>query len=318
MRNKKKRDIPTVIFDSTKTQIEIAEWLGVVDRSLYYSAKNDLLSKLKRKIVAFKTSKETATNFGLVLRQMGISPTETCLIAKTRAKSWNAGYKIHFSNRDDDGSINLIAEDFVDQTSRITFDYRGRFYSYDYDQTADMANSVSLSRQETESVHDEFTHKSETTSNGIELCISNDLIEFRLNIVKSATITKAKTPLLNTDHLESYLQRLSFPIEIDEVYAKVCEILYINPYDYYKIRLETIEDGITTNKIELRNGILKEFKMTKNGRRIVVNRDGSYSWINLEKRYPDEEIPRPSKSVDEEVDKALTISKAHLPINPYL
>lgn len=95
-----------------------------------------------------------------------------------------------------------------------------------------------------------------------------------------------KEILLCEKALEEYLVSLEFPIKIDEVYNKICEIIGedINKYNIFKIEVskKNINNGLekynTTDIIKIDNGVVIEFGMTVGDKSIFVDDDNNWSY----------------------------------------
>lgn len=93
--------------------------------------------------------------------------------------------------------------------------------------------------------------------------------------------------LLCEKELEEYLVSLDFPIKIDEVYKRICEIIGkdIDKYNIFKI--EVSENKITNNGfkkyntidiIKIDNGVIVEFGMTINNKTVFIDSDNNWSY----------------------------------------
>ena len=97
--------------------------------------------------------------------------------------------------------------------------------------------------------------------------------------------------LKNEKELFSYLNSLVFPIDIDLVYKKICEISLgdINVYPEFSLRVNKYDniDGLdeVVDEITLKNGELEDFIITKDGKTIRIF-GNDYGWF-YEKKLDD-------------------------------
>ena len=97
--------------------------------------------------------------------------------------------------------------------------------------------------------------------------------------------------LNNEKELFSYLNSLVFPIDIDLVYKKICEISLGNMSQYLKFSLKVNKydniDGLeeVVDEITLKNGMLEDFIITRDGKTIRIDGNDNY-WI-YEKKIDD-------------------------------
>lgn len=97
--------------------------------------------------------------------------------------------------------------------------------------------------------------------------------------------------LNNENELIKYLCSLTFPVKIDEVYKKICDISLGDTSEYSYVSLKVTKydlvDGLdeVTDEITLRNGLLENFIITKNNKTIRIDENDNY-WI-YEKKMDD-------------------------------
>lgn len=90
------------------------------------------------------------------------------------------------------------------------------------------------------------------------------------------------------DMLENYLINLKFPIVIEELYKKICEILNVNSDDYNYFNLVVSktknmdEEKDVVDLIKLYDGKLYEIVRTAHKRRISLDRDGNWSYDKVD------------------------------------
>ena len=88
--------------------------------------------------------------------------------------------------------------------------------------------------------------------------------------------------------LEDYLVNLKFPIVIEDLYKKICEILNVNAdgYNYFNLvvsKSNKIDDEKEVmDSITLYDGKLYKFVKTACGRRISVDREGNWSYDKID------------------------------------
>jgi len=90
--------------------------------------------------------------------------------------------------------------------------------------------------------------------------------------------------LKNEKELVSYLNSLVFPVNIDLVYKKICEISLgdASLYSDFSLRVNKFDniDGLeeVTDEITLRNGVLEDFIITRDSKTIRIDENDNY-WI---------------------------------------
>ena len=84
--------------------------------------------------------------------------------------------------------------------------------------------------------------------------------------------------LHNEGELANYLSHLEFPIEIGEVYKKICEISLGNVSDYPFVSLCAISNGLETDTLDIEEGEWQIFKKTKGGKTVVICQNGTWAY----------------------------------------
>ena len=90
--------------------------------------------------------------------------------------------------------------------------------------------------------------------------------------------------LNNEKELIKYLCSLTFPVKIDEVYKKICDISLgdVNEYSFVSLKVTKYDsiDGLdeVIDEITLRNGVLEDFIITRNNKTIRIDGNDNY-WI---------------------------------------
>ena len=118
--------------------------------------------------------------------------------------------------------------------------------------------------------------------NRIFYIISNNNYNLLLNI-EYDEIEEYNSSLNRELELELYFGSLIFPVDIDSMYKDICEIISIDidKCRIFELRVNEIDKynhKFIRDIISLVNGNLVQFGMTKNGKRIFVYDDGSYSY----------------------------------------
>lgn len=89
--------------------------------------------------------------------------------------------------------------------------------------------------------------------------------------------------LENEEQLQQYLLGLTFPLDINEVFKKICEISTssVNEYPSFKIEVKRKLDknnNKTTDMISLNHGQLEKYIITTRGKTIAFDSDGNSSY----------------------------------------
>ena len=278
-------DVPKVIFKDSELQFTIGQWLGILS-----SQKNWVNSHFAiYKYLKAKKFREIEKKFGLLLKMTGIENTETCILSQFNKN--NFSFNCHFNNSDNDANISLRWGDMIDFNSELIINYQNECKTYDY-WTEYGENTTRLKLQD-------YTIKNPENENSCYRYLSTYKIYFTLTNGKYSFLIEIERPesikadifgdydyvfrLENEDQLQQYLLGLTFPLEIDEVYKKICEISTnsVDKYPNFKIEIKRKIDkkkDKTTDMIYLEHGQLKKFIITKNGKTIEFDESVNLSY----------------------------------------
>lgn len=287
-------DVPTVIFEDLELQVTIGQWLGILssqqgfensDFTIYTHLSAEELMK-KVNIPAEKFEK-IVTKFGLLLKIVGIENTETCIL--NQFDKDNFSFNCHFNNSGNDANISLRWGDMMDFNPEFTINYQNESKTYDY--LAEAEEKIARLKLQ------HYTVKNPENGNSCYRYLSPYTADFTLTNGEYSFSIEIKRPesikvdvfsdyvfrLKDEKQLQQYLLGLIFPLEINEVYKKVCEIStsLINEYPSFKIEVErklNEKNNKTTDMISLNYGQLKNFIITKSGRTITIDSYGNWSY----------------------------------------
>jgi len=248
-------DIPKVVFEDSKLQIKIGQWL--------YGFQQHDFENIPKK-------------FGELFKLAGINSSETCVLSQSDEDKFS--FNCHFNNADDNASISMR-----DSMPQFTIDYHNCSNTYDYAKADEDRPMLFILRYRTltnsengNKVWRMFTplHSSIKLFNKdytLSIDVDEPHIQEEDELKKTGDI--GDYILKNEKELEQYLSKLTFPVAIDEVYKKVCELSLGPVSQYPKLTLKVTKgkdrwSSVTTDLIAMDNGQLTDFVITKNEKTI--------------------------------------------------
>ncbi len=163
--------------------------------------------------------------------------------------------------------------------------------------------------------------------------ILNEENNFSLSVTNQSEMIKDSVSMLpNEEDLSNYLLGLSFPIEIEKAYKKICELSLTDIELISHVVLETQKKGIKTDIIDLEYGIWSKFQKTTAGKTVSLDNKGEFTYqdrlIALEngmltthtptKQISEDMVISPIeelKKIEKEVQKVKKITKNIFPSN---
>lgn len=287
-------DVPKVVFEDLELQITVGQWLGVLSSQQSFGnsgltiythlSAEELMKKVNIPAEKFE---EIVTKFGLLLKLVGVDNAETCTLDQFDKD--NFSFNCHFNNRSDDAKISLRWGCMMDSSPAFNIDCltENRTYNY-YEEYQDEPTRIKLQH---------YTIKNPENGNScyrylspyrIYFTVTNGEYSFSIEIERPESIkvdffSDYVFRLENEEQLQQYLLGLTFPLEINEVYKRICEISTssVNDYPCFKIEVKRKldeENNKTTDMVSLNHGQLKTFIITKGGRTITIDSDGNWSF----------------------------------------
>ncbi len=286
-----KEDVPKVVIDDSELLANLGQWLEMlasrdqkyVSESLVAYMPISAKVLLEDGIHREQTDSITYT-FGLLLKQLGVPETETCIFDDYDKESFSCN--CHFEEEQDDARLRFRWGDWIDALPELELDYHNSKRTYEY-LTAHNGRKPLLSLQS-------FTVVNPQNSNSIYSYLSPFDASFKVSNGDNTLSIKVSRPkrihyesgsgyvfrLNNDQELVKYLLELDFPLAIDEVYKKMCEVSTdcVDEYPNYHV---VVEKGIddkkkqVTDEIMLKDGKLCIFTMTKKGKKVSVDSEGN-------------------------------------------
>lgn len=287
-------DVPKVVFEDLELQVTVGQWLGLLSSqqgfgtevfAIYTHLSAEEL--MQRMDIPTEKLNEINTKFGLLLKSAGIDTDEICTIDQYDKKDFS--FNCHFNNADRDSRISLRWGDMIDFGPEFTIAVPNVTKTYDYcreykDKPARL-NLQHYTISNPENGNSCFKFLSPYNTN---FRLENGDYTFSMEISRPESIehdvfSDYVFSLKNEEQLEQYLLGLSFPLNIDEVYKKICEISIdsVSEYPKFNIKVEKKVDekkSKTTDMVSLSHGKLRRFIITKNGRTIEIDGDGNWSY----------------------------------------
>lgn len=321
----KSLDIPKVIIDDFELYSFVGDWLGLLPAwvgllpSIGKLSIEEILNKAK---IPESNFKEVPNRFGIILKQIGIDSNEICHLNTLNKDKYS--FNCHFENANDDAEISLVFADMVERGYELTIDYQNSKKTYDYDYLLDSSTDklgVKLRYYTLENSNNGNHYMRYLSTHASYFTLTNNDFNFDITIYTPHNMeipSEGVYTLKNEKQLEQYLLDLSFPIAIDEVYKKICELSLESPISEYptlslKVEKE-LNNGkrITTDSLLMKDGELKNFTITRDDTIVSTNDGNKFTFMfNIEtsgfEEVTDEELEKETiekfKNIQKEVAK---------------
>lgn len=280
--NTKKEDIPKVCFHNFDLQIEIGKWLGILESDKSYKlptllSKYNFSFKIEKMLVPRKKRKEIEFKFRELLYQIGLEESFYYIkIIDIKLDS------IHISLEGEKENIDILLQyGIVDWDFKLISknEKEKRIYRF-------IKNKMQLELLS-------YTCNNAEHGNLVEHEIHPELACFKLKQNGKYLSIQIEKPsnkkfdytngfrIQQEQELNDYLLSLSFPIQIEQVYRKICEILNFSIEEYPTINIVNSMYGKgETDLISIKKGILQQFMETQNGRKISIDGKGNWTYTS--------------------------------------
>lgn len=293
---KKALDVPKVVFGDLELQVTIGQWLGILSSqqgfgnygfTIYtHLSAEELMKKVNIPAEKFE---EIVTKFGLLLKLAGIDNTETCTLNQFDKDKFS--FNCHFNNSGNDANISLKWGNMIDFGPELTINYQNECKTYDYwSETEEKSTRLKLQHYAIKNPENENFCYRYLSPYKTYFTLTSGEYSFSIEIDRPESIKvdifsdyDYVFRLENEEQLQQYLLGLTFPLEINEVYKKICEISTSSVDEYPSFKIEAKrklneKNNKTTDMLSLNHGQLKEFIITKDGRTIAIDSDGNWSY----------------------------------------
>lgn len=293
-KEKEELDIPKVNFEDLELQVTIGQWLGVLPSQKIYEnsevrlyrrfSANELIT---RKKISTKDLEKVSQKFGEVLKLIDVDKTETCVLSEYNKD--NFSFNCHLVNANADALFSLRWGTMVDNGPELIVEFQNIRKTYEY-----------YDEHNYESTHlrlEEYTVKNNNNGNVYRRYLMPFMSSFNLNngeyrliiqisapkSVENSSIFSPAYRLQNEKKFEKYLLNLSFPIAIDEIYKKFCNLSLDDVCEYPSIEIQVVKKkndkkDIITDYISMQDGNLSKFIITRNGKTIFLDKTGQWSY----------------------------------------
>lgn len=287
-------DVPNVVFEDFELQVTIGQWLGILSSQQSFGTSGITIythlsaGELMKKVnIPTQKIEEIVTKFGLLLKLAGIDNAETCILSQFDKD--NFSFNCHFNNSGNDAKISLRWGSMMDYGPQFIIDYPNENKTYDYHEEYN-GEPIRLELQS-------YTIKNSENGSSCYRYLSPYKVYFNLKNGEYCFLIEIDRPksikvdvfsnyvfrLKNEEQLQQYLLGLTFPLKIDEVYNKICEISTncVEEYPNFEIRVERKIDKKNNKKtdlISLKHGQFNQFIITKNGITISIDNNGNWSY----------------------------------------
>ena len=285
-----------IVFNDVNLEVTVGQWLGLLSNTKVNNEGSiQIYTHLSAEELRNKTNisnekfNEINRTFRELLTKVGIDSNEICILDKFDKE--NFSFNCHLKNENKDAKISLRWGDFIDFLPEFVIELDNRKKVYEYSEPyEDRDYKFQLQCEDDKNVENENSYHRFYSPYSVPITITNDNYKFELNVANEEDlnvdlISRYVFELNNEEKLKEYLLGLSLPIKIDEVYKKICEISLdsIEKYPAFSIKVTQKidkENSKVTDKIVLKYGKLEEFKITRNGKTIYIDKNNCWRYDN--------------------------------------
>lgn len=264
----KERKVPKVIIEDKNLEKAMGRWLG--------------------------TQVNVSKKFGEVLINVGFKASDEIVLCKYQEKTLSFTYIVNGKNPYKKNTIWLSFENADNKNPHIIVTTGSKNTKSRMVYQAERTNKNKIGNK-----FEIISYSSEDKRYGMlsrrydemnaEFFVEKDDYELHLSVKEPMYLFLKRNGdgiyrIKNEKELINYLTSLRFPVEIDSVYKKICEISLGNISLYPEISLKVtkydMEEGLedVTDMIEIVDGKFSSFGMTRNGKTIILDSDGNWTY----------------------------------------
>ena len=280
-------ELPKVDFSTQELMARVGYWSGVSydnqyrdysDPRLYYNM--DHPNPLIRIWFPPFEVRAIKLEFRYILLCAGIDKDEECYLSGLDRKNFT--FNCHLKKANKDVKISMRWED-IDNLARITLEDDEKIVSYEHLFYRKEKLSSVIPSHYTLKRGDKSCFRFVSGSHAEYTLRDQDDHSLKIDVERPDWIEEPiydyQYRLDHEPELEEYLLGLTFPIDISEVYKKLISISLGKAAYYPGIKIEAKKgEQNTTDRIHLFYGELLDFMITRDGKRVHIDKDGNWSF----------------------------------------
>ena len=292
-------EVPTIIFNDLKLQVMVGQWEKLIEASVpikfnifgppvYMHTILDAEYLIKKKLITKQLLDDISKEFGSILARVGISKDEVCIIDSYNEFNFSFNCHLKKSNKDLKIELNWKGSDWdSDIFPEIIIHDEGNMEKYEYHPSyKDNESSLKLCKYTLDCGNKTLRRSVHGYDTTFELSSGNNFLQLDVGVpdyITESANAGYRFKLKNEKELQDYLLSLSFPVDISEVYSRITEIAFgkVNNYRTFNLVVkEKVGENTSriTDNINLKNGNLLEFTITRGGRTVTIDNDGNWTF----------------------------------------
>ena len=290
--NEEKMNGPKVVFRDLELQVSVGQWLEIISSQISFGSSGMTISMplsakelMARIMIPKKKLNEVSKAFGYLLGLAGIPLDETCVLSLVDSDEFI--FKCYLTKAKCEYPIKLRWGCFLDSFPELTIEYPNEQRVYEYFGTCvDKQFRFHLQEHTIKSDKNDNVYNRFYSKYSCYFALKNKdyHLSLRISIPEELRVSDKDCVLRNEEALKTYFLGLEFPIDINEVYKKICELSLdsINVYPEFELKVEKKVDGnssVVTDMINLVNGQLQNYTITKGGKTISLDGEGNWSYV---------------------------------------
>lgn len=286
-----KENVPKVVFKNQLLETNIGQWLEILaGKEQQYVADGivafvPISARVLMDEGIYKDKQDAiAYTFGLLLKQLGIPETETCVLDDYDEKTFSCN--CYFESERETAKFSFRWGDMMDYLPEWNIEYHNARRCYEYYAARDGKKPIlslsSLTVVNPKNSNSVYSYLSPFDAN-YQVTNGDMCLSIKVNRPESISYSPSSRyvfRLKNDNDLVKYLLELSFPIELDQVYKKLREVSLDFDVECSNVHL-VVKKGVedkdkkTTDEIYIKDGELQIFTLTKNGKKVSIDNDGN-------------------------------------------
>lgn len=225
------------------------------------------------------------SDFRQVLVNFGFNDTDIIYLYESYGNLYRINYSVNDNKYNNENSIqfNYKKKEFI-----VNNEYENKCYSMEILDNGKIQMNLDYCKRR---ISDKVTYFYKYCSSNSLFIIDNGDYEliFEMYLVDGASYSFLE--IVDKDVIEEYLTSLDFPVVIDDVYIKLCEILNLDISIMEMFNLTVTKNigkkkvDIVTDEILIQKGELCRVTKSDNRRRVTIDKDGNCSYDNLDNEF---------------------------------
>lgn len=284
-------DCPEVRIGDVNLTVTLGQWMGLLPDSvkcggngMYVITSLDADELIKRKGITKLEYSKIIRKFSKLLSMAGIGSGNTCILDNFDQEKLR--FRCNFFETGEIADMGIRFGSWMDEGPTFVIDFDGIKSTYDYwhedKKNPDRLHLSHVVKNLDKNSNKEFYHYVSEFRYIGTVYDDENRVEVEIQYPDSLDYGHTENPYVNKELLEEILSSVSFPVNIQDLVARIADALSCDTKSYPIISVVVKKIGtknfVTTDEAIFKNGEFDKLTLTRNGKKITVDQFDTWSY----------------------------------------